>query len=224
MFSRFAFLGALLVVSAGILLAVILVGTLNGLLGTAYGWVVLAKGSLLIPIVAIGAWNRRTLQREATGAQPEPEGLERLARNVRAEAVLGAIVLVLAGLLVTISPAAAPQPANPNFILGATNGGLYGIFHMNPAPATPGIYHLELELYYVGNGTPFFGGGNGTMTFLLEGGNGSGVTLPLNGPHDNHYWVDSTALDRPGTWQIQARVLGPAGTPALLTYTVSLHS
>lgn len=224
MFSRFAFLGALLVVSAGILLGVILVGTLNGLVGTAYGWVVLAKGSLLIPMVAIGAWNRRTLRREATADRPESEALERLGRNVRAEAVLGAVVLVLAGLLVTISPAAAPQPANPNFLLEATDGGLYAIFHMNPAPATPGSYFVDLELYYAGNGTPFFGGGNGTMTFLLDGGNSSGVTLALNGPHDNHYWVDSNALDRAGTWQIRAHVLGPASTPVVLTFAVTLHS
>lgn len=224
LFSRFAFLGAVLVVSAGILLGVVLVGTVDGLFGTPYGWVVLAKGSLLIPMVGLGVWNRRTLRKGATESRPEPVALERLARNVRVEAVLGAVVLVLAGLLVTINPATAPQPKNLNFLLGATNGGLYAIFQMNPFPATPGGYFFQLELYYAGNGTPFFGGGNGTMTFLLEGGNASGVTLPLQGPHDNHYFVDSAVLDQPGTWEIRAHVLGPGGTQVVLTYTVTLHS
>lgn len=223
-FSRFAFLGALLVVSAGAVLAFVLVGTLDGLVGTPYGWIVLAKGFLLVPILVLGAWNRRTLHREAAVDHPEPEDLDRLARNVRAEAIVGAVILVLAGLLVTINPAAAPSPKNPTFLLDATGGGLYGLFEMNPYPSTPGTYFLQLTLYYPANGTPFLAGGNGSLTLFLAGGNTTGFNLTLDGPHDNHYFVTTTALDRPGTWTIQANVAGPSGARVALTYTVSLHA
>lgn len=223
-FSRFAFLGALLVVSAGAVLGFVLVGTLYGLVGTAYGWIVLAKGSLLVPMVVLGAWNRRTLHREAAVDRPEPRDLERLTRNVRAEAIVGAAILVLAGLLVTINPAAAPPPKNPTFLLDATSGGLYGIFEMNPYPSTPGTYFLQFTLYYPQNGTPYLGGGNGSLTLFLAGGNTTGFNLSLDGPHDNHYFVSTAALDRAGTWTIQANVTGPSGARVALTYTVILHA
>ncbi len=223
-FSRFAFLGALLVVSAGAVLALVLVGTASGLLGTAYGWIVLAKGALLVPIVALGAWNRRTLHREAAGEKPEPAAIERLTRNVRVEAILGAVVLILAGFLVTVNPAAAPQPVNPAFLLEATNGGLHGIFEVNPYPSTPGTYFFQLTLYYPGNGTPFLGGGNGSLAFVLVGGNATGVTVPLQGPHDNHYFVESGVLSAPGTWEARATVDGPSGTAVVLSYTITLHA
>ncbi len=222
-FSRFAFLGAVLVVTAGAVLALVFVGTWDGLFGTAYGWTVLAKTSLLAPLLAIGAWNHRTLRRAAAGTKPEPAAVERLARNVRWEAVLGAVVLVLAGLLVTMNPASAPQPVNPLFLQQATNGGLRGFFEVDPYPETPGMYFFQLTLYYPANGTPFFGGGNGTVTFVLVGGNATGVTVPLDGPHDNHYFVQSAVLDAPGTLEARATVDGPSGTPVVLSYTIVLH-
>lgn len=222
-FSRFAFLGVVLVVSAGVVLGIVLVGTLDALVGTEYGWVILAKGAVLVPMVALGAWNRRTLRREGSSEQGMPRAVARLARNVRAEALLGAAVLVLAGLLVTMNPATAARPQNLTFTLDATNGGLYAIFEMDPWPETPGSYVFQLSVYYAGNNTAYMQGGNGTLSFLLEGGNGTWVTLPLAGPHGNHYFVDSGILNQPGIWQLQAQIRGPLGTPVDFTFVVTLH-
>jgi copper transport protein len=224
-FSRFAFLGALLVVTAGAILALVLVGTVNGLVGTTYGWIVLAKTSLVVPIVALGAWNRRTLRRDAGVEAPEPKALERLARNVRAEAILGGVILVLAGFLVTVNPASAPTPQNPNFLLETTSQDLHGILTVNPYPALPGGYYFQLELYYAANGTPFLGGGNGTLTLTPPGASGAGSTVPLDGPHDNHYFTpQAIPLDLPGTWGVAANVHGPTGAPVVLSYTLALHT
>jgi len=221
-FSRFAFLGVVLIVSAGILLGVVLVGTLNALVGTAYGWVILAKGALLVPMVALGMWNRRTLRRTETGGTT-PETVRALGRNLRAEAVLGAAVLVLAGLLVTMNPAASPQPLNPTFTLDTTTGGLYAIFQMNPWPAGPGVYIFQTVVYYAGNGTEYYGGGNAAMSFLREGGNGTQVILPMDGPHGNHYVIlNSPVLDAAGTWDIAVELRGPKGTPLDLPFTVQI--
>lgn len=222
-FSRLALLGVLLLVSAGAVLAFILVGTVGGLVGTDYGWVVLAKTALLVPMVALGAWNRRNLGREPEET-PTHETVERLSRAVRTEAILGIAILVLAGLLATMNPAAAPGPANPTFTLDATAGGLYAIFQMNPWPAGPGQYLFQLVLYYEGNGTAYNPGANGTISFLLQGGNGTWATLALEGPHGNHYFLVSTVLDAPGTWQLRAEVRGPQGTPVDFSFTVSLHA
>lgn len=221
-FSGFASLGVVLIVSAGIVLGIVLVGTLDALVGTAYGWVVLAKGALLVPMVALGAWNRRTLRRTETGGTTA-ETIRTLGRNLRAEAVLGAAVLVLAGLLVTMSPAAAPRPLNPTFTLDATGGGLYAIFQMNPWPAGPGVYVFQLVVFYEVNGTAYYGGGNATMSFLRQAGNGTPVILPMDGPHGNHYVIlDSPVLDAAGTWDIRVALRGPQGTPVDLPFTVPI--
>ena len=221
-FSRLALLGVLLVVSAGAVLALILVGSVDGLLGSGYGWVVLAKTTLLVPMVSLGAWNRWRLGREPE-EKPTHERVARLSRTVRTEALLGAAILVLAGLLVTMNPAAAPGPQNPTFILDATAGGLYAIFQMNPWPEGPGDYIFQVVLYYENNGTAYYPGANATLSFLLEGGNGTAVTLPLEGPHGNHYYIDSPVLDAAGTWQLRAEVRGPQGTPVDFAFTVTLH-
>ncbi len=220
-FSRLALLGVGLLVSAGAVLAWILVGSVGGLLGTGYGWVVLAKTGLLVPLVVLGAWSRRSLGREGE-AKPSPERVGRVARSVRWEAILGAGVLVLAGLLATMNPAAAPTPQNATFTLDANAAGLYAIFQMNPWPAGPGEYLFQLTLYYQANGTPYYPGANATLAFLLEGGNGTWATLALEGPHGNHYFVDSQVLDAPGTWQIRAEVRGPAGASVDFDFTLPL--
>lgn len=222
-FSRLALLGVGLVVSAGAVLAVVLVGSLDAFISSGYGWVVLAKTALLAPLVALGAWNRRLLGQEPKG-DATPDHVARVSRVVRAEAVLGAAILILAGLLATMNPAAAPGPANPTFTLDATAGGLYAIFQMNPWPAGPGEYLFQLTLYYVTNTTPYFPNATATLGFLLVGGNGSWVTLPLEGPHGNHYFTDSTVLDAPGTWQLRAEVRGPQGTPVDFAFVVPLHA
>lgn len=222
-FSRFAFLGALLVVTAGVALAFVLVGTWDGLLGTTYGWIVLAKSSLLAPILVLGAWNRRTLRHDAAAAKPDPGALQRLARNVRVEAILGAVVLVLAGLLVTVNPASAPTPLNPSFVQQTTTGELSGILDVNPYPTLPGGYYFQLELYYAANGTPFFGGGNGTLNLTAPGAI-SPTTVALDGPHENHYFTpQAIPLGLPGTWDVAATVHGPGGTLVVLSYTLTLH-
>ncbi len=222
-FSRFALLGVLLVVSAGVVLGVLLVGTVNGLVGTTYGWVILAKGALLVPMVALGAWNRRTLRRAETGAPATREAVRRLAANVRAETALGVAVLLLAGLLVTMNPASAPQPLNPTFTLDATAGGVFGIFLVNPWPTGPGVYVFQVVVYYAGNETAFYGGGNATMSFLREGGNGTAVPIVMEGPHGNHYVIlNSPVLDASGTWDIRVALRGPAGTPVVLPYSVTV--
>lgn len=224
-FSRFALLGVVLVVSAGFILGLVLIGTVNALVGTPYGWVALAKGALLVPMVLVGFWNRRSLRRPEARGRRAAEAVQAVARNVRVEAALGAAVLVLAGLLVTMNPAAAPAPINPNFTLDTTANGLYAIFQMNPWPAGPGAYIFQLVVYYAGNQTAYYGGGNATMSFLLEGGNGTSAVLPMDGPHGNHYVIlNSPVLDAPGTWEIQAQLRGPTGTAIQLSFTVSIQA
>ena len=223
-FSRFAMLAVVLVVVAGTALGVLLVGSLGALVDTEYGWVVLAKIGLLVPMVALGTWNRRSLARSrADGSRARD--MAPVARRVRAEAALGAGVLVLAGLLTSLNPAALP-PANPTFTLSGTDAGLYAVFQVFPYPSGPGSYLFTLEAWLADNGSNVIDVVNGSanLTFRPPWG-GAPQTVTMEGPHGlNHFYYGPTGiLSEAGTWEIDARVVRTSGPVADFVFRVTLR-
>ena len=81
-FSRFAGYSVALILATGVLLGVILVGSWSALLGTGYGWVVLAKISLFAPMLALGAYIRSRLRGKSADDPPGTRGVARVAKNV----------------------------------------------------------------------------------------------------------------------------------------------
>src|SRR2546426_663614 len=102
-----------LVLLGGLLLAILLVGSVDALFRFGYGWVVLAKVALFAPMVAFGAYNRYRLIPRASETGEPTAAFRQLTRNVRNESALGVTVLVLAALLASLTPAisvaASPQ-------------------------------------------------------------------------------------------------------------------
>lgn len=96
-----------------------LVGSVPRLVGTPYGRLLLLKLALLLPLIGIAAVN--LLRLKPTLLAPPPEGgagtsaaiMRRLARNVIAEAGLGAAVLLVVGALGITPPALHAQPTWP---------------------------------------------------------------------------------------------------------------
>lgn len=119
---RFSVLG---LVSVGTLILTgavnswILVGNFPPLVGTAYGRLLLLKLGLLLPLIWIAARNLLRLKPQLLAAQASGpaetlrELLRRLARNVTAEACLGATILVIVGALGITPPALHTQPSWP---------------------------------------------------------------------------------------------------------------
>ncbi len=225
-FSRFALLSVALVVGAGVVLSVILVGSVGALVDTSYGWVVLAKVGLLVPMVVLGTLNRKELPRDAASVAPAA-AVSSVAKRIRGEAVLGAAVLVLAGVLTTMNPAALP-PANPPFTLNATGGGLYAIFQVFPHPSGPGSYLFTLEVFTANNGSVYIDAANGssTLTFSRGGSGAPPVSVPLEGPHGyNHFFYGpSDVLSQPGTWRVDARLVRTNGSAVDFGFSVPIHA
>jgi copper transport protein len=201
-FSRLAGYSVAVVLGTGTLLGVLLVGSWDALLGTGYGWVVLAKVSLFAPMVALGAYNRSRLKEKAPDDPPEPKAVSRVARNVMAEAAIGAVVLALAALLTSLSPASAVPPGPQAFLLVSTTQGLTFDFNVTPYPRTPGVYTFVVLVYNATDGSDYNGVRNGTLTFTLTNSTLPPETVPLLGPHGNHLYVISPALSRAGTWRM----------------------
>src|SRR5438093_543691 len=205
-FSRMAAYAVGLVLAGGIVLAVLLVGTLDALVTSPYGWVILAKVGLFAPMLALGAYNRYRLVPKTAESERPTEAVRRIVGNVRFETSLGIAVLVLAGLLTSMTPAAA-VPAGPvgPFALDLVKDGLKVHSEVYPPPTTVGAYTLTLLLNYASNGTPFYLARNGTGQFTLTDPPRPPVKENLSGPHgnpSNHFSITTTALSSPGVWKI----------------------
>ena len=109
-FSRLALACMALLVVTGVANAWFQVGSVPALVGTRYGWLLLVKLSLLLPVLALARYNRRLLPRLAgDGDTIGRPAMSKLGRSIAAEAGLGLlIVLVTTGL--SLSPPAVHDP------------------------------------------------------------------------------------------------------------------
>ena len=105
-FSRLALALMLLVVVTGSANAWVQVGSVPALVGTRYGWLLLVKVALLVPILLLAGHNRRRLPRLAgDGASIGRPAMARLGRFVAWEAALALAILLLTAML-SLSPPA----------------------------------------------------------------------------------------------------------------------
>jgi putative copper export protein/mono/diheme cytochrome c family protein len=108
-FSTFGLVVVTVLLLTGLSNTWFLVGGLPGLVGTAYGQLLLLKIALVIAMVAVAAINRLVLVprlQDAAGAQSV---LGRLRRNGLIEIALGLVIMAIVGSLGTMPPAAHTQ-------------------------------------------------------------------------------------------------------------------
>ncbi len=110
-FSRLALTVMILLVATGLANTWFQVGSVPALVGTSYGWLLLAKVALLIPALLLAQHNRRRLL-PRLGGDGDTVGrpaMARLGRFVTAEAALGLLILLLTTGL-SLSPPAVHDP------------------------------------------------------------------------------------------------------------------
>jgi putative copper export protein len=113
--SRFSLLGIVAVAllgAGGLGQALILVGGLPGLLGTAYGVTLLGKTALFAALLALASWHRFSLTPALGGERPERTA-RRLRRSIAVEALIGAGAIGVAAWLAGLPPGAHEQPVWP---------------------------------------------------------------------------------------------------------------
>jgi copper resistance protein D len=111
--TRFSMLGAVSVstlLATGIVNSWMLLGSLSALIETVYGRWLLAKVALFLVMLVIAAVNRQRLTpqlMDRTNAAVSRTAMRRIRNNSLIEAMLGAVVIIIVGLLGTISPISA---------------------------------------------------------------------------------------------------------------------
>ena len=224
-FSAMAFYCVGLVLIGGLVLALLLVGSWDALFSSGYGWVVLAKVSLFVPMIAFGAYNRYRLIPRAAETGDPAAAFRKLTWNVRNETAIGATVLVLAAILASLTPAVSVFAGSSEFTLSDTVSGIHIQMIIDPPPASANIsYTVQFLLTWASNGSAYnFGKNTSVITFRSE----TNVllppeTLPLDGPHGNHFFITTLAMSQPGTWSIQPRVVRSDGFDLITTFHVVL--
>lgn len=101
-FSTLAVAAVFLLLAAGIGLSLYYVDGARALVGTAYGWMLLAKASLLVGLLGLGGLNFFSVRGLPEAAQPPPSRLRRL---VEAEVGLGITAFFAAASLTSLPPA-----------------------------------------------------------------------------------------------------------------------
>lgn len=151
-FSGHAVVAVVAVVGAGIGMAWIVLPSLGDLFTTGYGLALVTKLLLVVPVVALGAYNRRRLvPAMAVGAATLEDRRSRLGRIVVVELAILLAVVGVTSVLVTRSPiasSATPPPATivpPEAIEVPLSGGA-GTVRYAVAPARAGQNEITLLL------------------------------------------------------------------------------
>src|SRR5512132_3818612 len=118
-FSRLGFASVALLLVTGLFNTWYLVGGIPPLLGTTYGYLLLAKLGILIPLMGLASRNRWHLKPRlaSLAAHNEfekiPVLLAQLQHGIIAEVSLGAVILLIVGMMSITPPARHVQPDWP---------------------------------------------------------------------------------------------------------------
>ncbi|WP_250035486.1 copper resistance CopC/CopD family protein [Paractinoplanes maris] len=151
--SRWAALAVYWLVAAGVLQAVVQVGSVDALVKSDYGRLLLIKTGLLVVVLGVAAWSRRLVQRGTAVASPG-----RLRRATAAEVGITALVLAATAVLVQTNPGRAVDveavaSARARGFVTTLTSKLYSV-QFEVFPAAVGEYNTLHAFVYTPEGKP----------------------------------------------------------------------
>jgi copper transport protein len=151
-FSFWAGIGLVIVIVTGAFRALVEIGTLEALVGTAFGVVVLLKSAGLLALAGLGAFNRFVTLRTATNL------VGRLRRVGGAEITVAVVVLGLSALLVNQTPPTSavsnPAPVAQPIVATGHDFGTSVRARLVATPGAAGSNEFDLALTDYDTGDP----------------------------------------------------------------------
>lgn len=217
--SRWAAAAVAALLLAGIVQALIEVGTPEALVSTTYGRLILVKVGLFAVVIAVAAYSRRLVQRRVAAEQPH-----RIRRAVWAELGVTAVVLAISAALVQTTPArtAAATDEQPGSTLYATTltSSLYSL-QVQIDPAKVGNNSVHLYAYTPdGTGQPVMVA-EWRATAALPAAGIEPIDIPLLRITDNHA-IGEVSLPTAGQWQVRFTLRTSEIDQATVTATVPI--
>jgi copper transport protein len=187
--------------AAGIVLAVIQVGTFEALIDTAYGLVLLAKGLLLAVLFGLAAANRLWLTAPALAG--DSIATRRLAASVAAEVVLVAAILAVVALWrFTPPPRALAAAIEPPAIVHIHNDKGMAMVTITPGRAGPVSVSVALAAH---DGAPLTAR-EVTLTLALPAAGIEPIRRSMT-MTEGTWTADDVMLPIPGAWTVKAAAL-----------------
>ncbi len=208
-FSRLATIGIAVVAITGLLRAISEIGTLDALVSTDFGRLVLAKTALLGVIAGLGAINRF---RNVPAARRSLTGLRRVGS---VEVLVAATVVLLAATLVNVAPPAAasaggpspsPSPTPPPLVLDGADFATTVRLRLEVAPGLTGVNTFRATVTDFDTGQPIAADGVTLRFALPERPDVGGSRLDLPSIGDGVFSATGANLSIDGVWSVTAVV------------------
>jgi copper transport protein len=202
-FSPLALAAVVTIAITGVVQALIDVRTLNGLLHTTYGALVIAKIALLLVLIALGWVNRERVLpalRRLVEARSTPGTAGVLARRtMRAELALMICVFGVTAALISYTPPidADAGPFSINTTLGPAE------LEMTLEPAEVGLNTAHIYLIDARSGTQFTQTKELTVTAKLPSKRIGPIALKTIPAGPGHFILNSAVLSPAGNWQLE---------------------
>ncbi|HVL49673.1 MAG TPA: CopD family protein [Candidatus Thermoplasmatota archaeon] len=196
-FSAIAFVAVPVLVIAGGLSSYVHVPNLEGYVESGWGRLVAIKAALVLPLLALGAYNRYVL--EPRIRRGEESVIWKLARSVRLELSLGMVVVVLAAVLGALPPPGYGAPGSATST--TTAGGFEGTLVVVPAAA--GVNRVSARVVDLATGEPPAGVLSAEFEFIFaERDLGRGVAPAAGGGSPGTWVAHGAHLSTPGAWDV----------------------
>lgn len=216
--SRWAALAMSALLLAGTIQALVEVGSPAALVTTTYGWLVIAKVTLVAGVIAVAAFSRRLVR-----ARVAPEQPGRLRRLVGVEVAIAGVAVAVAAVLVQTTPArSAPgnrAAAAPPYSITVA-GTLYRL-QLGIDPARPGTNAVHLFAHTPdGAGTPVRVV-EWRATAALPSSGIEPIQIPLQRITDNQS-IGDVELPTAGAWEFRFTLRVSEIDQATVTATVPI--
>ena len=208
-FSRMAFWSVIALTLAGLTLTITgSDASLNSILTTTWGQLVLAKIGLTLIVVLIAAWNRRTLVPSLTSPTENTGELAvrwaTLLRTIRAEAVLLVAVVALTAIVVNVPPARTAVVAKADRV-DITQRVDTGNVQLSVDPAIVGPNTVAVR-YTDGTGQPINVANSMSIEFSQPSAGLEPITRQVPASEPGVFVIQGNELSIPGTWTITIAV------------------
>lgn len=208
-FSRMAFWSVIALTLAGLTLTITgSDASLNSILTTTWGQLVLAKIGLTLIVVLIAAWNRRTLVPSLTSPTENTSELAvrwaTLLRAIRAEAILLVAVVALTAIVVNVPPARTAVVAKADRV-DITQRVDTGNVQLSVDPAIVGPNTVAVR-YTDGTGQPINVANSMSIEFSQPSAGLEPITRQVQASEPGVFVIQGNELSIPGTWTITSAV------------------
>jgi copper transport protein len=208
-FSRMAFWSVIALTLAGLTLTITgSDASLNSILTTTWGQLVLAKIGLTLIVVLIAAWNRRTLVPSLTSPTENTGELAvrwaTLRRTIRAEALLLVAVVALTAIVVNVPPARTAVVAKTDRV-DITQRVDTGNVQLSVDPAIVGPNTVAVR-YTDGTGQPINVANSMSIEFSQPSAGLEPITRQVPALEPGVFVIQGNELSIPGTWTITIAV------------------